>query len=331
MRKPVVVVADPLDPETLKDLHACEVRTCDGRDAAALHTALREADALLIRSGTRVDEAALAAAPRLRVVARAGVGLDNVDVGAATRHGVLVANAPLSNVLSVAELTIGLILTLMRNVVPAGSALRAGRWERSRHQGVELAGRTVGIVGLGHVGTLVARRLAAFDVEAIAYDPYVPQSHARSVGVTLTDLDELMSRSDVVTVHLPKSPATTGLIGDRELRLAKPSMLLVNTARGGIVDETALAVALKEERLAGAALDVFAIEPAVGNPLLDFPNVLATPHLGAGTHEAQGRAGRDAVSAVLRVLSGERPEHAVNPAALDRARTSGGSTRAGRH
>ncbi|MEV0275055.1 hydroxyacid dehydrogenase [Streptomyces sp. NPDC050610] len=322
MRKPVVVVADPLDPETLKDLHLCEVRMCDGRDTVALHAALREADALLIRSGTRVDEAALAAAPRLRVVARAGVGLDNVDVVAATRHGVLVANAPLSNVLSVAELTIGLILALMRHVVPAGSALRAGRWERTRHQGIELAGRTVGIVGLGHVGTLVAQRLAAFKVEVIAYDPYVPQSHAQSVGAALTALDELMGRSDVVTVHLPKNSVTTGIIGERELRLAKPSMLLVNTARGGIVDETALAVALKEERLAGAALDVFEIEPAVGNPLLDLPNVLTTPHLGASTREAQGRAGREAVSAVLRVLVGERPEHAVNMAALDPGTTA---------
>ncbi|MFI6051541.1 hydroxyacid dehydrogenase [Streptomyces violascens] len=318
MRKPVVVVADPLDPETLKELHLCEVRTCDGRDPAALHAALREADALLIRSGTRVDEDALAAAPRLRVVARAGVGLDNVDVAAATRHGVLVANAPLSNVLSVAELTIGLILSLMRNVLPAGSALRAGRWERSLHQGAELAGSTVGIIGLGHVGTLVARRLAAFEVEVVAHDPYVAESHARSVGARLTGLDDLMRCSDVVTVHLPKNLATTGLVGERELALAKRSMLLVNTARGGIVDESALAVALKEQRLAGAALDVFDIEPAVGNPLLEFPNVLATPHLGASTDEAQGRAGREAVAAVLRVLAGERPAHAVNATALVR-------------
>ncbi|MFD7335494.1 hydroxyacid dehydrogenase [Streptomyces violascens] len=326
MRKPVVVVADPLDPETLKELHLCEVRTCDGRDPAALHAALRDADALLIRSGTRVDEGALAAAPRLRVVARAGVGLDNVDVAAATRHGVLVANAPLSNVLSVAELTIGLILSLMRNVLPAGSALRAGRWERALYQGAELAGSTVGIIGLGHVGTLVARRLAAFEVEVVAHDPYVAESHARSVGARLAGLDDLMGCSDVVTVHLPKNPATTGLVGERELALAKRSMLLVNTARGGIVDESALAVALKEQRLAGAALDVFDIEPAVGNPLLEFPNVLATPHLGASTDEAQGRAGREAVAAVLRVLAGERPAHAVNATALGRD-PSGSRTR----
>ncbi|MEU9985045.1 hydroxyacid dehydrogenase [Streptomyces sp. NPDC050856] len=320
MGKNVVVVADPLAADALGQLDGCEVRHCDGRDPGALRRALRDADALLIRSGTRVDAEALAAAPRLRIVARAGVGLDNVDVDAATRAGVIVANAPLSNVLSVAELTVGLIITAVRHVVPAGRALREGRWERSRHQGRELAGSTVGIVGLGHVGTLVARRLAPFDVRIVAHDPYVSTPRAEQLGVTLLGLDELMARSDFVTVHVPKTPRTDGLIGDRELRLAKPSLYLVNTARGGIVDEAALAVALKEERIAGAALDVFAIEPAVGNPLLAFDSVVATPHLGASTREAQERAGREAVAAVRKALAGEVVPHAVNGAAVARAR-----------
>ncbi|MEU8693181.1 hydroxyacid dehydrogenase [Streptomyces sp. NPDC048665] len=319
MGEPVVVVADPLAPEALADLRDCELRHCDGRDPAELHRALADAEALLIRSGTVVDAAALAAAPRLRVVARAGVGLDNVDVAAATAAGVLVANAPLSNVLSVAELTVGLIIAAGRHIAPAGAALRDGRWERARFQGRELAGSTVGIVGLGHVGALVARRLAAFDVRLVACDPYVPPRQAQELGARLVPLEELMSVSDVVTVHVPRTPRTLGLIGERELRLARPSLILVNTARGGIVDENALAVALKEERIAGAALDVFAVEPAVGNALLAFGNVTATPHLGASTREAQERAGREAVRAVRQALSGEPVPAAVNTAALQRS------------
>jgi D-3-phosphoglycerate dehydrogenase len=321
--KPVVVVADPLAPEALAELAECDVRSCDGRDPDALHRALADADALLIRSGTRVDAAALAAAPRLRVVARAGVGLDNVDVEAATAAGVLVANAPLSNVLSVAELTVGLVIAAARRFVPADAALRAGRWERSRFQGRELAGSTAGIVGLGHVGSLVATRLAAFGMRLTAYDPYVPRQRARELKVRLVELDELMAGSDVVTVHVPKTPQTTGLIGEPELRLARPSLLLVNTARGGVVDESALAVALKEERIAGAALDVYAVEPAVGNALLSFPSVVATPHLGASTREAQLRAGLEAAQAVLQALAGEPVPGAVNATALTRGAAAG--------
>lgn len=316
MGKPVVVVADPLAPEALAELDHCEIRSCDGRDPAALHRALGDAEALLIRSGTQVDAAALAAAPRLRIVARAGVGLDNVDVAAATRAGVLVANAPSSNVLSVAELAVGLVIAATRHVVAADTTLREGRWERRRFQGRELSGSTVGIVGLGHVGRLVAERLAAFGVRLLAFDPYVPQRQAKEAGAQLVPLDALMAQSDIVTVHVPKTPETTGLIGDRELRLARPSMILVNTARGGIVDENALAVALKEERIAGAALDVFAIEPAVGNPLLAFDSVIATPHLGASTREAQERAGREAARAVRQALAGDPVPAAVNGKAL---------------
>lgn len=316
MGRPIVVVADPLAPEALAELDHCEIRSCDGRDPAALHRALGDAEALLIRSGTQVDAAALAAAPRLRIVARAGVGLDNVDVAAATRAGVLVANAPSSNVLSVAELAVGLVIAATRHVVAADTTLREGRWERRRFQGRELSGSTVGIVGLGHVGRLVAERLAAFGVRLLAFDPYVPQRQAKEAGAQLVPLDALMAQSDIVTVHVPKTPETTGLIGDRELRLARPSMILVNTARGGIVDENALAVALKEERIAGAALDVFAIEPAVGNPLLAFDSVIATPHLGASTREAQERAGREAARAVRQALAGDPVPAAVNGKAL---------------
>ncbi|MFP3988175.1 hydroxyacid dehydrogenase [Streptomyces sp. E11-3] len=312
----VVVVGDPLPAETLAALRPdrYDVRHCDGSDPRALHAALADAHALLIRSGTQVDAAALAAAPHLRVVGRAGVGLDNVEVEAATRAGVLVANAPHSNVLSVAELTVGLIITSLRKVSAAGASLRAGRWDRSSFKGTELSGKTVGIVGFGNVGKLVARRLAAFDVELLAYDPYVTSQEMALLGARRAQLGELMSGSDVVTVHLPKNPATTGLIGRRELGLAKSTLHLVNTSRGGIVDETALLEALREGRVAGAALDVFEVEPAVGSPLLDLDSVTATPHLGASTAEAQDRAGREAVEAVRGALEGAPVDHAVNAA-----------------
>ncbi|MCC5476913.1 hydroxyacid dehydrogenase [Streptomyces barringtoniae] len=320
MNRPVVLVSDPLPPETLAGLDAHDIRHCDGTDPAALRAALTEAHALLVRSGTKVDAEAIAAAPHLRVVARAGVGLDNVDIDAATAAGVLVANAPRSNVLSVAELTVGLIIASLRGVQAAGASLRAGRWERQAFKGSELAGRTVGIVGLGNVGRLVARRLAAFDVTLLAYDPYVPAADAATHGCRLLELDDLMARSDVVTVHLPRTPQTTGLIGRRELALARPNLHLVNTSRGGIVDESALFSALREGSVGGAALDVFEVEPPIGSPLLDLDAVVATPHLGASTREAQDRAGREAVRAVYDALAGRPVPHAVNAAAVESAR-----------
>ncbi|MFD5710989.1 hydroxyacid dehydrogenase [Streptomyces pharetrae] len=307
-----VVVADSLPHTALSELEGYALRHCDGRDPRALREALADAEAVLIRSGTRIDAAALAAAPRLRIVARAGVGLDNVDVAAATRAGVVVANAPRSNVISVAELAVGLIIASVRRVLPANRSLRDGRWERSRYQGRELAGTTVGIIGLGHVGTLVAERLAPFGVRLLAHDPYVDTEAADRLGARAVALDTLLSESDTVTVHVPKTPATIGLLGDRELRLMKPSAHLVNTSRGGIVDETALTAALTQGRLAGAALDVFALEPAVGNALLVLDSVVATPHIGASTHEAQERAGREAVTAVRCALEGRPVPYAVN-------------------
>jgi D-3-phosphoglycerate dehydrogenase len=240
-------------------------------------------------------------------VARAGVGLDNVDVAAATRAGVVVANAPRSNVISVAELAVGLIIASVRRVLPAHRSLRDGRWERSRYQGRELAGTTVGIIGLGHVGTL-----APFGVRLLAHDPYVDTEAVHRLGARAVALDTLLAESDIVTVRVPKTPATIGLLGDRELRLMKPSAHLVNTSRGGIADETALTAALTQGRLAGAALDVFALEPAVGNALLGLDSVVATPHIGASTHEAQERAGREAVTAVRCALEGRPVPYAVN-------------------
>ncbi|MGH3321084.1 MAG: phosphoglycerate dehydrogenase [Streptosporangiaceae bacterium] len=311
--KPVVLVAEEISPSGRAVLeHDFEVRATDGADRARLLAALPDAEALIVRSATRVDSEVFETGRHLRVVARAGVGLDNVDVGAATKAGVMVVNAPQSNIVSAAEHTVGLLLACLRNIPRADAALRGGEWKRSAHTGVELAGKVVGIVGLGRVGALVAERLSGFGVRLIAYDPYIPASRAAHMGVRLVGLEELLRHSDVVTVHMPKSAETVGFIGERELRLAKPTAYLVNASRGGIVDEHALAVALKEGRLAGAALDVFADEPCTDSPLFEFDNVVETPHLGASTREAQEKAGLAAARSVRLALAGEFVPDAVN-------------------
>jgi len=310
---PVVLIAEELSPAAVAQLESdFDVRYADGADRSALLAALAEADAVIVRSATRIDDEALAHAPRLRVVARAGVGLDNVDVEAATRAGVMVVNAPTSNIVSAAEHAVGLLLAVARNVPQAAASLRGGQWQRSAFTGVELQGKVAGILGLGRIGVLVAERLASFGMRLIAYDPYVPATRAAQLGVRLASLDELLAEADFITVHLPKNPETVGLIGDRELHRVKPEVRIVNAARGGIVDEHALALALKEGRVAGAGIDVFAAEPATGHPLLDFPAVVATPHLGASTSEAQEKAGTQVARSVRLALAGEFVPDAVN-------------------
>jgi len=310
---PVVLIAEELSPAAITQLEAdFDVRQVDGADRPALLAALAGADAIIVRSATQVDAEALAHGPGLRVIARAGVGLDNVDVEAATRAGVMVVNAPTSNVVSAAEHAVGLLLAVARNVPQAAAALRGGQWRRSAFTGVELDGKVVGILGLGRIGVLVAERLHAFGMRVIAYDPYVPATRAAQAGVRLTSLDELLAEADFITVHLPRNAETTGLIGDRELHLVKPAVRIVNAARGGIVDEHALGLALKEGRVAGAGIDVFAAEPATGHPLLEFPSVVATPHLGASTAEAQEKAGTQVARSVRLALAGEFVPDAVN-------------------
>jgi D-3-phosphoglycerate dehydrogenase len=265
-----------------------------------------------VRSATSVDAEVLQAARRLKVVARAGVGLDNVDVRAATQAGVMVVNAPLSNIVSAAELAVGLLLAAARNIAPANATLKNGEWKRSRYTGVELYEKTAGIVGLGRIGALVAQRLAAFGMHVIAYDPFVAAGRAAQIGVRLVSLDELLRASDVISVHLPKTAETVGIIGEAQLATVKPSLILVNAARGGIVDEGALAAAIKEGRVAAAGLDVYAKEPCTDSPLFDFEQVVATPHLGASTDEAQEKAGVAVARSVRLALSGELVPDAVN-------------------
>ena len=273
-------------------------------------------DALVIRSATQVTAAVLLAAPNLKVIARAGIGLDNVDVEEATRRGVMVVNAPQSNIISAAEQTLALLLAQARNIPQAHAALIAGRWERSAWEGVELAGKTIGLVGLGRVGSLVAARAAGFGMRVIAFDPYVSAERAKEMGVEIMpSLEAVLVQADFVSVHLPRTPETEGLLGEKELRMVKPGARIVNTARGGIVDEAALAKVLEDGHLAGAALDVFEVEPTTDSPLFGQPNVVVTPHLGASTREAQDKAGVTVAEMVRLALKGEFVPYAVNVSA----------------
>lgn len=312
--KPVVLIAEELSPATLDALGPdFEVRNCDGANRAELLEALgKGVDAVLIRSATKMDAEAIAAAKGLRVIARAGVGLDNVDIPAATAAGVMVVNAPTSNIVSAAELAIALLLASARFVSPAHAALRNGKWARSKYTGAELFEKTLGIVGFGRIGQLVAHRMQAFGMNVIAYDPYLQPARAAQLNVELVELDELLKRSDFITIHLPKTKETANLIGEEALKKVKPEVRIINAARGGVLDETALYNAIKEGRVAGAGLDVYATEPCTDSPLFELDQVVATPHLGASTDEAQERAGIAVAVSVRKALGGELVPDAVN-------------------
>ena len=313
MTRSKVLIAEELAPAAIEVLSGdFEVMHVDGADRTALLPALAHVEAVLIRSATRMDAEAIAAGGKLKVIARAGVGLDNVDIQAATKAGVLVVNAPTSNIVSAAELAVGLLIASARNIAPANQALKGGQWQRSKHGGVEIYEKTVGVIGLGRIGVLVAQRLSAFGVTLLAYDPYVSAARAAQIGVRLVSLDDLLRQSDFITIHLPKTPETVGLIGERELMLVKPGVRIINAARGGLIDEQALAIAIKDGRVAGAGFDVFATEPCTDSPLFEFDSVVATPHLGASTDEAQDKAGLAVARSVRLALSGEFVPDAVN-------------------
>ncbi|MEP7047321.1 MAG: phosphoglycerate dehydrogenase [Ilumatobacteraceae bacterium] len=281
-------------------------------DLDALLVNIRDADALIIRSATQVTAEVLAQAEHLLVVGRAGIGLDNVDVEAATRRGVMVVNAPQSNIISAAEHTMALLLAQARNIPQAHAALKAGRWERSRWEGVELADKTLAVIGLGRIGKLVADRARAFGMHVVAYDPYVSADKARQMGVDLLSLDQAVADADFVTIHLPKTRETTALINRDLLLKAKPTMRLINVARGGIVNETELAEAVRDGVIAGAAIDVYSIEPTTESPLFALDQIVVTPHLGASTREAQDKAGDTIADMVQLALAGEFVPFAVN-------------------
>ncbi|MBW3604029.1 MAG: phosphoglycerate dehydrogenase [Actinobacteria bacterium] len=309
-----VLVADTLSDagvSALADSHDVDVRT--GMPRAELLAAVAGYDAIVVRSATTIDAEVIAAADALKVIARAGIGIDNIDVEAATARGIIVCNAPQSNTISAAEHTIALLLALARRIPLADRSLRDGAWERSRFQGVELHGRTLGVMGLGRVGTLVAQRCAAFGMRLAAYDPYVSTERADQLGIKLVaSPTRLCEIADIVTIHLPRTPDTVGMVGPTQLRALGPDGMLINTARGGIVDEDALGTALRDGVVQGAALDVFAEEPTTASPLFALPNVVVTPHLGASTKQAQDKAGVMVAEAVTLALRGEFVPSAVN-------------------
>ena len=312
--KPVVLIAEELSAATLDALGPdFEVRNCDGANRAELLAALGAGvDAVLIRSATKMDAEAIAGAKGLKVIARAGVGLDNVDIPAATAAGVMVVNAPTSNIVSAAELAISLLLASARFISPAHAALRNGKWARSKYTGAELFEKTLGVVGFGRIGQLVAHRMQAFGMNIIAFDPYLQPAKAAQLGVELVELDELLKRSDFITIHLPKTKETANLIGVEALKKVKKEVRIINAARGGVLDESALYDAIVEGRVAGAGLDVYVTEPCTDSPLFQLDQVVATPHLGASTDEAQERAGIAVAVSVRKALAGELVPDAVN-------------------
>lgn len=315
MERPRILVADGLSEAGLRRLReVAEVEVHHGLDEPTLRACIRGTDALIVRSQTRVTSSVLQAADRLRVVARAGVGVDNVDVEAATRAGVLVLNTPEASVRAAAEHTVALLLALARHIPQANASLQRGEWTRERFVGTELYGKTLGVVGLGRIGSEVARRAQAFGMRVLAYDPYLSEERAHQLGATLVPFDVLLGESDVITLHVPLTAQTRRMIDAAALRRTKRGVRIVNCARGGLIDEEALLGALEEGHVAGAALDVFETEPPQDLRLIRHPRVVATPHLGASTREAQEAIGIEVAEQVLEALAGRLPRGAVNVA-----------------
>ncbi|HEX5066321.1 MAG TPA: phosphoglycerate dehydrogenase, partial [Myxococcota bacterium] len=289
MRK--VLVTDSLAPEgfeILQKAQGLQVVDAPGLSPADLLKAIADADALVIRSATKVTKEVIAAGARLAVVGRAGIGVDNVDVPAATAKGIVVMNTPGGNTVTTAEHALALLISLARHIPQATASMKAGKWEKNRFVGMELYNRTLGVIGLGNIGRIVAERAQGLGMKVIAHDPFLSADAAAKMDVELVDLDTLLARADAISVHVPKTKETTGLLGKRAFAKAKKGVLLVNAARGGIVDEDALLEALNEGRVAGAGLDVFVEEPAkAGHPLIVHERVVCTPHLGASTEQAQ--------------------------------------------
>ncbi|HWF56904.1 MAG TPA: phosphoglycerate dehydrogenase [Candidatus Dormibacteraeota bacterium] len=315
-----ILVADPIAADGVERLRAAgDVDVVTGLDEASLIARIPGYDALVVRSETKVTAAVLASAGRLRVVGRAGVGVDNIDIEAATGHGVLVLNAPTGNTIAAAEHAVAMMLALARNIPAADASLRAGRWERSKLIGVELRDRTLGVLGLGKIGFEVARIAGeGLRMRVLAHDPLVTHERAEQAGAELVDLETLLAESDVVSVHVPLTDRTRGIIGAAELRRMRPGARLINVARGGIIDEEALAGAVRDGIVAGAAIDVFTREPVPpGHPLIGVDGIVVTPHLGASTAEAQVNVAADVADQIVEYLRGGSPRYAVNAPAVN--------------
>jgi len=310
-----LLVTDELSKEGLEILtrgSGLQVDVKPGMPQEELIRIIPEYEALIIRSGTKVTKEVIAAGKKLKVVGRAGVGVDNVDVEAATRRGILVMNTPLGNIVSAAEHTMAMTLALARKIVWADASLKGGKWERSKFTGTELNGKTLGIVGVGRVGGEVAKRAKSFQMKIVGYDPFLPPEVAVKLGVRLLPLDKVIEEADVITVHAPLTPSTKHIISKAQFDTMKPNVMVVNCARGGIIDEEALYDALKNKRIAGAALDVFETEPPKGSKLLELDNIVVTPHLGASTKEAQEKVSLEMAECVKLFLTEGKISNAVN-------------------
>ncbi len=293
-----------------------DVRT--GLKGDALRKSLAEFDGAICRSGVQIAADALEGNRRLKAIVRAGVGTDNIDKDAATRCGIVVMNTPGGNTLSTAEHTIALLLALSRNIAPAYQSLMAGRWERNKYMGTQVAGKSLGVIGLGRIGMAVARRARALEMVVLGYDPFLSREKAQELGIEpVESVDAMLPRVDYLTVHTPLTDETRGLIGAAQLAKMKPGVRLINAARGGIYDETALVEGLKSGQIAGVALDVYATEPCTDSPLFGLPGVVCTPHLGASTEEAQTQVAVEAVELLVAYLTTGAIRHAVNVASLD--------------
>jgi D-3-phosphoglycerate dehydrogenase len=309
-----VLVSDPIAAEGIEILKkAADVDVKTGLTKEELIAIIGEYDGLAVRSETKVTADVLAAATKLKIIGRAGVGVDNIDVAKATEKGILVVNSPEGNTIAAAELTVALLLALARNIPQADSSLRGGEWKRAKYTGIEIYKKTLGVIGFGKIGREVAKRLQSFDMNVIAYDPYLTADVAEQLGVKQVDLDTIYTESDFITLHIPKTKETTGLIGAAQLAKMKSDVRIVNVARGGLIDETALFNALSAGKIGGAAIDVYSVEPASpDNPLLKLPNVVHTPHLGASTEEAQVKVAVDIAEQIVDVIAGKPARSAVN-------------------
>ena len=312
-----VLVSDSLAEEGVKRLESgADVDVITNLSPEELIQKIGEYDALVIRSGTKVTADVIKAADRLKVIGRAGVGIDNVDVEAATKKGIIVLNTPGGNTISAAEHTIAMMLALARNIPQANAALHKGEWNRKKYTGVEFFNKTLGIVGLGRVGAEVASRMKSFGMQIVAYDPFVSEERAQQMGLTLAPLETVLREGDFITVHTPLTNETRNLIDEDEFNIMKPGCRIVNCARGGIINEAALAKAVAEGKIAGAAVDVFTKEPPTGNPLLEQEKVITTPHLGASTAEAQVNVALAVADQILTIAKGGLPTNAINMPAI---------------
>jgi D-3-phosphoglycerate dehydrogenase len=308
-----VLIADPVSEEGIETLRQCaEVDVKTGLAPEELIPIIGDYEALIVRSQTQVTAGVIAAGKKLQIIGRAGVGVDNVDIEEATRCGIVVVNAPTGNTISAAEHTIALLLALARHIPQANASLKSGAWKRNQFMGIEVRNKTLGLIGLGNVGSEVARRARGLEMRLIAHDPFISDEHAKNLQVELVPMKQLFKEADFITLHAPLTAKTKGMLGEKELALVKPTVRIVNTARGALIDQEALARAVKEKRVAGAAIDVFPVEPTTESVLFESDNIIVTPHLGASTAEAQVMAARDVAEQIVDVFSGRPARYAVN-------------------